>query len=174
MYSQANVRAGKWLRPPIRAFPSVIVDTEKVLREADGPMKRAVPRPAMRDGWNGVRPRMRLESRTVMSCEEPEEHKHYEYFRVTGANDSVENYADLFTIGLGNDDVQEFDSKWNGILSSMTKIPPDDILEGLYKLRIREFEKLKTVLELYDLEIHQKKIGPDYNSKKKYRAGYTK
>ena len=24
----------------------------------------------------------------------------YEYFRVTGANDSVENYADLFTIGL--------------------------------------------------------------------------
>ena len=43
------------------------------------------------------------------------------------------------------------------------KIPPDDILEGLYKLRIRESEKLKTVLELYDLEIHQKKLGPDYH-----------
>ena len=87
----------------------------------------------------------------------------YEYFRVTGANDSVENYADLFTIGLRNDDIQEFDSKWDGILLSMTKIPPDDILEGLYKLRIRESEKLKTVLELYDLEIHQKKLGPDYH-----------
>ena len=45
----------------------------------------------------------------------------------------------------------------------MTKIPPDDILEGLYKLRILESEKLKTVLELYDLEIHQKKIGPDHH-----------
>ena len=45
----------------------------------------------------------------------------------------------------------------------MTKIPLDDILEGLYKLRIRESEKLKTVLELYDLEIHQKKLGPDYH-----------
>ena len=45
----------------------------------------------------------------------------------------------------------------------MTKSPPDDILEGLYKLRIRESEKLKTVLELYDLEIHQKKLGPDYH-----------
>ena len=56
-----------------------------------------------------------------------------------------------------------FDSKWDGILLSMTKIPPDDILEGLYKLRIRESEKLKTVLELYDLEIHQKKAGPDYH-----------
>ena len=87
----------------------------------------------------------------------------YEYFRVTGANDSVENYADLFTFGPRHDDIQEFDSKWDGILLSMTKIPPDDILEGLYKLRTRESEKLKTVLELYDLEIHQKKIGPDYH-----------
>ena len=80
-----------------------------------------------------------------------------EYFRVIGANGSVENYADLFTIALRNDDIQEFDSKWDGILLSMTKIPHDDILEGLYKLRMRESEKLKTVLELYDLEIHQKK-----------------
>ena len=40
--------------------------------------------------------------------------------------------------------------------------PSDDILEGLYKLRTRESEKLKTVLELYDLEIHLQKIGPDY------------
>ena len=46
---------------------------------------------------------------------------------------------------------------------SMTKIPHDDILEELYKLRIRESEKLKTVLELYDLETHQKKLGPDYH-----------
>ena len=47
----------------------------------------------------------------------------YDYFRVTGANDSVENYADLFTISLRNDDIQEFDSKWEGILLSMTKNP---------------------------------------------------
>ena len=39
MYSQANVRAGKVLRPPILALPSVIVITEKVLREADGPVE---------------------------------------------------------------------------------------------------------------------------------------
>ena len=43
----------------------------------------------------------------------------------------------------------------------MTKIPLDDILEGLHRLRTRESEKLKIALELYDLEIHQKKLGPD-------------
>ena len=70
----------------------------------------------------------------------------YECFRVTGGNDSVEHYADLFTVTLRNNDIQEFDSKWDGILLAMTKIQPDDILEGLYKLRIRESEKLKTVI----------------------------
>ena len=73
------------------------------------------------------------------------------------------NYTDLFTINLRNDDIQDFDSKWDGILLSMTKSPLDDILEGLYKVRVRDSEKLKTVLELYDLEIHQKKLGPEYH-----------
>ena len=41
-----------------------------------------------------------------------------------------------------------------------------------------EPEKLKTVLELYNMEIHQKKAGPDYHRlkkmvKKKYRAEST-
>ena len=44
----------------------------------------------------------------------------------------------------------------------MTKIPSDDVLESLYKLRIRESEELKTVLELYDMEIQQKVSMPNY------------
>ena len=47
----------------------------------------------------------------------------YEYFGFTGANDSVENYADLFAIGLRNDDIQEFDSKWDGIVLSIFEDP---------------------------------------------------
>ena len=87
----------------------------------------------------------------------------YEYLRVTGANDSVENSAGLFTTVLRNDDIQDFDSIWGGIFLSMTEIPSDDILEGLYKLRIRESEKFETVFELYNVELHQKKAGPDYH-----------
>ena len=45
----------------------------------------------------------------------------------------------------------------------MTKISSDKILEGLYKLRIRESDQLKTVLELYNVENHQKKAEPDYH-----------
>ena len=90
----------------------------------------------------------------------------YEYFRVTGANDSVENYADLFTAALQNDSIQEFDAKWDEILLSMTKIPLADVLESFYKWRIRVSDKRKTVLELYDMEIHQKISMPNYQKLK--------
>ena len=127
------------LRPPIRALPSVIVDTEKVLRGADGFVELVVVRPHT-DGKvfaPGCASKPDGESR-----EEPK-------------NTSV--FRELCR------PIYNCSSKWDGILLSMTKIPSDDILEGLYKLRIRESDKLKTVLELYDLEIHQKKIGPDYH-----------
>ena len=44
----------------------------------------------------------------------------------------------------------------------MSKIRTDDILESLHKLRIRQSDQLKTVLELYEFEIHQKISKPDY------------
>ena len=85
---------------------------------------------------------------------------------LTGAHNTVLDYADPFTNTLRNDNVQEFDTRWDEIRLSMTKIPPDDVLESLYKLRIRESEKLKTVLELFDMEIHQKKSMADYQKLK--------
>ena len=48
----------------------------------------------------------------------------------------------------------------------MTKIPSDDILESLYKLRIRESDQLEAVFELYDMEIHQKISMPYYRKLK--------
>ena len=85
----------------------------------------------------------------------------YDYFRVTGAHDAVLDYADLLSISLRNDVVQDFDTRWDEILLSMTKIPPDDVLESLYKLGIRESDQLKTVSEFYDLKIHQKISMPN-------------
>ena len=90
----------------------------------------------------------------------------YDYFRVTGAHDTVLDYADLFTISLHHDDVRSSIRDGMTILLSMTKIPPDDVLESLYKLRIRESDQRKTVLELYDMEIHQKISKPNYQKLK--------
>ena len=85
----------------------------------------------------------------------------YDYCRVTGNHDTVLDCADLFSVTLHNDNIQEFDTRWDKILLSMTKIPSDDILGSLYKLRIRESARPKTALELYDMEIHQKMSLPN-------------
>ena len=83
----------------------------------------------------------------------------YDFFRVTGAHVTVLDHADSFSITLRNDDVQEFDIRWDEILMSYYQhIPSDDILERMDKLRIRESDQLKTVLGLCDMEIHQKNV----------------
>ena len=60
--------------------------------------------------WRNKKPKKR-----TVSFGKTDAYLIYEYFLVTGANDSVENYADFFTFVLRNDDIQEFDSKWDGI-----------------------------------------------------------
>ena len=52
--------------------------------------------------------------------------------------------AGLFSVTLHDDNIQEFDTRWDEVLLSMSKLPSDDILESsLYKLRIRESAQLK-------------------------------
>ena len=49
-----------------------------------------------------------------------------------------------FSITLRNDDVQDIDTRWDETLLSTTKIPPDDVLGSLYKLRICDSDQLKS------------------------------
>ena len=90
----------------------------------------------------------------------------YDYFRVTGAHDTVRDYTDFFSITLRDDDVQEFDTRWDEILLCMTKIPTDDVFESLCKLRIRESDQLIALLQFYDMEIQQKILMPNYQKLK--------
>ena len=45
----------------------------------------------------------------------------FDYIRVTGAHDTVLDYADLLSVTL-RDNIQEFDTRWDEVLLSMTKI----------------------------------------------------
>ena len=78
-----------------------------------------------------------------------------DYFRVTGAHDTVLDYADFLSVTLRDDKFHYRCQK-----------PSDEILESLYKLRIRESDQFKTVLELYDMEIHQKISIPNHQKVK--------
>ena len=47
----------------------------------------------------------------------------YDYFRVTGSHDTVLDNADLFSITLRDDNVHEFDTRWDEVLLSMRRFP---------------------------------------------------
>ena len=47
----------------------------------------------------------------------------YDYFRVIGVNESVLDCAYLFSVVLRNDDIQEFDTRWDKILLSVEQFP---------------------------------------------------
>ena len=44
----------------------------------------------------------------------------YDRFRVTGAHGTVLGYADLFSVTLHDDNIQEFDTRWDEVLLSMS------------------------------------------------------
>ena len=85
---------------------------------------------------------------------------------MNGAHDTAFDCADLLSVAFRDDNIQEFDTRWDEVLLSMSKIPSDEILESLYKLRRRESDQFKTVLELYDMEIHQNVSVPNYQKLK--------
>ena len=61
------------------------------------------------------------------------------HFQSTGAYDIAQGLSGLFSICLQDDDVQDFDTRWDQILSGTTEMPPEKVLEGLLQERITSF-----------------------------------
>ena len=59
-----------------------------------------------------------------------------EYFSATGAYEALQGLADLFTMSLQNNDVQDFDVRWDHALLAVSEMPSDAILQGLYKSKL--------------------------------------
>ena len=58
-----------------------------------GPQKRAVPRPAMRGGWKGVRPRVRLKNWTMRAGRSPKNTSAGKDSVIFSGGDSSKNYG---------------------------------------------------------------------------------
>ena len=90
----------------------------------------------------------------------------YEYFRATEAYATVQGLADLVSMTLRNDDVQDFDVRWDHALLSVSEMPSDPILEGLYKSKLQNSAQLRTVMALCDQEVAPNDGTPNYQQLK--------
>ena len=105
----------------------------------------------------------------------------YDNFRVTGARGTVLDYADLFSVTLHDNTVQEFGTRWDQVLLSMSDMPSDDVLESLYKLRKRESAQLKNRIGIVrhgdsseDIDAHLSDIEDNGKEKKRSETSITK
>ena len=62
----------------------------------------------------------------------------YEHFRATGAHEAALDLSDLFTVSLQGDDIQDFDTRWDQALLAAHEIPKENVMESIYKMRIRD------------------------------------
>ena len=70
----------------------------------------------------------------------------YEHFRATRAYEAVQELSDLFSLRLQNDDVQDFDTRWEQAPLAASEIQTEMVLEGLYKSKLQDSVQLQTVL----------------------------
>ena len=82
----------------------------------------------------------------------------YDRFQATGAYEAVLGPSALFNIHLQNDDVQDFVSKWDEVLLATSEIPRENVLEGVYKMKLQGSEKIQIVLALYNQELSRDKV----------------
>ena len=80
-----------------------------------------------------------------------------DHFRATGAYHAAQDPLDLFNVSLKWEDIQDFDARWDQALVSASEIPTENILEGLYNLKIPESVQFQTVFRNVRHEDYGKK-----------------
>ena len=76
----------------------------------------------------------------------------HDHFRAIGVYDAAQHLLNLFSDSIRRDDIQAFETILNKAPLSSTEIPPENVLEGSYKMKIRDSVKLQTTLAMYDQE----------------------
>ena len=66
-----------------------------------------------------------------------------------GRSEAILDFTDSMKVTLKGDRVQAFDATCDETLISMKKIPDEEILENMYKLQLKNWEELKSMMTLY-------------------------
>ena len=82
----------------------------------------------------------------------------YEYFQPSGSYDEIERLAGLFSNKLENDNIQDFDLRWEQALLPTSKPPSDKVLEGLYVCKLQDSSQAQTIMALFNREISARRV----------------
>ena len=73
----------------------------------------------------------------------------YDYFRTTGSYDEIKDLSGLFNIRLEDDDIQNYDLRWEQASLSISDLPSDKMLQSLYLSKLQNSFQIQTIMALY-------------------------
>ena len=77
----------------------------------------------------------------------------YEYFRPTGSFDEIQGLLGLSSIKMENDDIQDFDLRWEQALLLISDPPSDKVLAGPYVSKLQESFQAHKITALHNQAI---------------------
>ena len=90
----------------------------------------------------------------------------YDNFRVTGAHDTVLDCSDLFSVTLRDDDVREFETRWDGLYCLCWRSHVMTSRKVCTHWGYVSPRNSRTGLELNDMDMQQKRSMPNYQKLK--------
>ena len=78
-----------------------------------------------------------------------------DYFRINADHGEVLDFADLNAVKMQGTDVSRFLHDWESVLLAINKIPDGVIVESLFFGQLEKADTLKSLLELYRLDVTQ-------------------
>ena len=85
------------------------------------------------------------------------------HFRATGAYEAVQGLSDLFNVRVQNDDVQDFDVRWDQALLSASVAPTEMNLEEFFKSKLQDSVELEREKALHEQENIPNNQPPSYS-----------
>ena len=74
----------------------------------------------------------------------------HDHFLSTGFYEEIQSLSGLFSIQLENDDIQDFDLRWEQASLFRSDPPSDKNLEGRYLSKLQDSSQLQTIMALYN------------------------
>ena len=90
-------------------------------------------------------------------------HRIFEHFRTIGAFEAVQGVSDQFRKRSQDDDVQDFDTRWDQALSAASETPTETVVEGLYKSKLKDSVRRQTELAMYEQENVRSNEPPNFS-----------
>ena len=82
----------------------------------------------------------------------------HDYFKISATGEALLDFNDLLRDHLKNDNVHGFDTKWDEVLLSMTKVPEEDTLEIVFKKTAPSLRGFETSHGLASAEYSSERI----------------